>query len=133
MSRRLSVTALSLLAVCLALPSCSPRGRASQPSAVAEPARQFVALLAKGDFATAAASFDATMKQAMPPDKLGEAWGQLTAKLGAFQRQTGVRTATEQGYDVAYVTCAFASANADVKVVFDGAGQISGLWLLPSR
>jgi hypothetical protein len=71
------------------------------------------------------------MKQAMPAQKLREAWSSLTGQFGAFKRQAGVRTAKEQGFDVAYVTCEFEKGSASVKVVWDRAGQVGGLWVVP--
>jgi len=119
------------LGLCLVLVSCSQRKQAGQTGSVAEPAKQFVALLAKGDFSKAVTGFDGTMRRAMPAADLAKAWASLTAKLGAFQKQTAVRTAQEQGYDVAYVRCQFEKGDMDVKVVFSAAPQISGLWFVP--
>jgi hypothetical protein len=128
---RKSLAVLLLLFACVALSSCAHRALAPQPAAVEKQARQFVDLLAKGDFATAVASFDPTMKQRLPADKLAGSWKDLIAKAGAFRKQDGVRTAKEQGYDVAYLACEFERATLDVKVVFDQQGQVTGLWMVP--
>jgi hypothetical protein len=122
-----------LAAVAISLGSCGQGTQVSQSSDVTSRAKQFVDLLARGDFPGAAKDFDAAMKAAMTPGKLGEAWGSLTAKLGPLKEQTGVRTAREQGYDSAYVTCKFERGSAVVKVVFDSGRQVSGLWFLPSQ
>lgn len=121
------------LAICTVLCSCGQRRQVVQSPDVAELAGQFVELMAKGDFSTAVRNFDGAMKQAMSAEKLGEAWRSLTTQVGAFQRQAGVRTAKEQGYDVAYVTCEFENGSVAVKVVFDRAKQISGLWFVPPQ
>jgi len=123
---------LLALAACAVASSCAQRKAPGSP-AIEQPARQFVDLMAAGDFPTATGRFDDAMKQAMPADKLREAWGALLQKGGPFRSQSGVRTTTEQGYDVAYVTCQFANGAVDVKVVFDKAGRISGLWFVPAR
>ncbi len=125
--------AVGLLLACAAVCSCAHRASAPQPAAVEKQARQLVDLLAKGDFASAVASFDPTMKQAPPADKLAGAWNDVVAKAGAFRKQAGVRTGIEEGYRVAYVTCEFANAAVDVKVVFNRAGAVSGLWIVPHR
>jgi len=133
MTKYLWVAAL-LLGMSVVLTSCGPqREQASRSDDIAELGRGFVELLSKGDSATAVQSFDATMKQAMPAEKLAQAWTDLTGQLGAFKEQAGVRTATEQGFEVAYVRCEFERGAADVKVVFDGAKRVSGLWFLPAR
>jgi hypothetical protein len=116
------------------LTSCAPQQKeASQSADIAKWGAKFVELLSKGDSATAVQRFDATMKQAMSAQKLTQAWTGLTAQLGAFKKQAGTRTATEQGLDVAYVRCEFEKGSIEVKVVFDSAKQVSGLWFLPAR
>lgn len=133
MTKYLWVAALSL-GISVVLTSCGPQRRqASQSDDIAKLGGEFVELLSKGDSATAVQSFDATMKQAMPAEKLTQAWTGLTGRLGAFKKQAGVRTATEQGFDVAYVRCEFGKGSVEVKVVFDSAKQVSGLWFLPAR
>src|SRR5579871_3849632 len=96
-------------------------------------AKAFVDQLSKGDFATATQRFDATMQGALPADKLRETWQALVGQAGAFQQQVGTHTATTQGYDIVFVTCQFALARIDVKVVFDGKKQIAGLFFLPAQ
>jgi hypothetical protein len=121
-----------LLAMCVVLSSCG--GKAPAPSApssgLAAQAERFVDLLAAGDFQAAAKSFDPTMAQAAPPDKLAEVWKSLTDGGGAFQKRLSTRTTKEQGYDCAYVTCQFANKAMDVKVVFNPQQQISGMWFV---
>lgn len=96
-------------------------------------AKGFVELLAKEDFPGAVEDFDTTMKKAMPPEKLGEVWKSLIAQVGPFQREISIRAEKAGEYDVVFVTCAFERSTIDVKVVFNGAKQISGLWFVPSQ
>jgi hypothetical protein len=126
-----AICLLSLLALVVLGCGSTQNPSSSSASPVAPKAEQFVDLLAKGDYPAATASFDATMKQAMPAAKLQEAWQGLIAQAGAFQKRTAVRTAQEQGFDAAYVTCQFAKGPVDVKVVFSASGEISGLWFVP--
>jgi hypothetical protein len=133
MTKHLWVVALSL-GISVVLTSCAPqRKQASQSDDIAKLGGEFVELLSKGDAATAVQSLDATMKQAMPAEKLTQAWTGLTGQLGAFRKQAGVRTAAEQGFDVTYVRCEFEKGSVEVKVVFDSARRVSGLWFLPAR
>jgi len=124
---------LVLVVACTVGASCRKQAPPPQSSGIAPTAQRLVELLAKGDFTAAVADFDATMQQALPAPKLGETWRSVGAQFGAFKRQAGVRTATEQGFEVAYVTCEFERSKADVKVVFDRAGKIGGLWFLPAQ
>jgi len=101
---------------------------ASAAGVVSE-AKDFVDMLAKGDFVAATSKFDATMVGAMPPSVLEQTWNGVVAQAGPFKQQTGTRTATIQGFDTVYVTCQFERAPVTFKVVFNGSGQIAGLWL----
>ena len=93
----------------------------------------FVDLLVQGNYSEAVKKFDATMKEAMPADKLEEAWNSLITQVGSFKKQTGVRQAKEQWDDVGLVTCEFEKATLDIKVVYNSYQQISGLWFVPSQ
>ena len=95
-------------------------------------AKSFVIQLEKGDFVAAARPFDATMQKAMPAEKLSAAWQALVGQAGPFKQQVGSRAIKAQGYDIVFVTCEFALVKIDVKVVFDGQRQITGLFFLPA-
>ena len=108
----------------------------NEPSAtgnVQEAAKEFVELLVKEDFSGAARHFDDTMKGALPPAKLQDTWKSLKAQVGLFKRQVGLRTEKVQQYDIAFVTCEFERASVDVKVVFNSAMQIAGLFFVPPQ
>ena len=130
-NRRTFAVALCLAVATVCLTSCGRRQAGTDSSNVAARSAQFVDLLAKGDFEKAAEGFNAEMTQAMPAQKLQETWVSLTGQFGPFKRQAGVRMAKEQGFDVAYVTCEFEKGSANVRVVWDRAGQIGGLWVVP--
>jgi len=131
--KRSAASLLCMVFCAMSLISCDQREEASNSAALAKRATEFVELLASGNFTSAATHCDNNMRQGMPPEKLQEAWGGLIGTLGAFQKQAGVRTATEQGYDVAYVTCEFAKGTMAVKVVFNRDRQVSGLWFVPPQ
>lgn len=95
------------------------------------PAKDFVGMLAKGDYASAVVKFDETMKGAMPVETLEQAWQSLLGKTGPFEKIVGVSQRKEQGYDVVLVTCDFENTQLDVKVVYNDKKEISGLWFQP--
>ena len=97
------------------------------------PARGFIGMLAKGDFAHVYGKFDAAMKDAMPVEQIEGAWQSLQSQVGEFRDIVGVRQVKEQGYDVVYVTCAFEKGELDVKVVYNDRMEVSGLWFLPKQ
>jgi hypothetical protein len=122
-----SVLAVGLLAF-LVLGVC-PRPAAADPTAQAT---QVVAMLAKGDFAGVVKNFDDRMKKALPEAKLREAWKLVTDKAGSFKKQLKTRAekVTQEGqqYDLVTVSCEFSKAPVDVKVVYNAAGQVAGLF-----
>jgi pimeloyl-ACP methyl ester carboxylesterase len=103
-----------------------------KPGALERAARAFVQRLAKGEFAKATQSFNPAMLKGVPADELKKTWEQIVGKAGAFRKQLGTRAATEAKYDVVYVTCAFAKATLDARVVFDKDGKIAGLQFRPA-
>lgn len=123
---------VALLAVLLVVPfiSCEQEQTAGAPDLTA-PAKDFVGLLAKGDYASAVAKFDDTMKGVMPEVELEDAWQSLLGKVGPFQKIVGVSQKKQEGYNIVRVTCAFEKAELDVKVVYDSQKQVSGLWFVP--
>lgn len=126
--RRLTMALLLLCSVAAAQQS---EISASQP--LIDKAKAFVSLLAQGNFAAATADFDSTMKAVMPAEKLNETWKTVTAQVGQFREQAGVRTEKMAQYDIVYVGSIFEQANLDIKVVFDSASKIAGLFIVPSK
>jgi hypothetical protein len=121
------------LCVVMSLVSCEQKEEVPKAADVTPMAKDFVEMLIQGDYTAAVTKFDATMKEAMPADKLQEAWNSLITQVGPFKQQTGVRQAKEQGYDVVFVMCEFEKAALDIKVVYNSYKQISGLWFVPSQ
>ncbi|MCE9613831.1 MAG: protein kinase [Lentisphaerae bacterium] len=91
-----------------------------------------VAMLAGGKFAEARSEFDDAMRAAMPEAKLMEVWKQLADAGGKF---LGADSATRvEGVPdciCVYVPCRWERNRVDLKVVFNLAGQVSGLWITP--
>ncbi len=131
-SYRWSVPAVILLAVlsCVVLTNAqvTSQTKSREPKAMA---KEFVELLVKGRFSTAARNFDSTMEKALPAEKLKEVWKSTTGQAGAFKRQIGIRTEKFMGSDIVFVTCEFKNGPLDVKVVYNNKRQISGLWFVP--
>lgn len=117
---------------CLALMSIIALAGCGSKSSIAR-AESVVDSLTKGDYTSVTNNFDANMKSAMSPATLGQVWNALTTQVGAFKSRTGSRTEKAQGQETVYVTCQFEKATLDVKLVFDGSNQISGMWIVPSQ
>ncbi len=127
-----SVPILLLFAILLG--SSLPAVLASEPDPVLiEMAETFVDQLSRGEFEQAAEPFDATMRGAAPPEKLGEIWRNLLGSTGPFQAREGVRHEIAGQYWLIFVGCRFENRTLDIKVVFDGASRIAGMFFLESR
>ncbi|MEW6125877.1 MAG: alpha/beta fold hydrolase [Acidobacteriota bacterium] len=123
------------LILIFALIAHSSKAFAQQPAAsdeLTEIAKQLVASLVKEDFASVVKNFDDTMKRVSPEDKLRETWKAVIGQVGAFKNQYGVRKEKAAEFDAVVVSCEFALFAVDVKVVFNGQKQISGLFFLPA-
>jgi dienelactone hydrolase len=96
-------------------------------------AKAFVEHLSKGEFAKATKNYDTAMEKALPADKLEETWKSLIAQVGAFKRQTGLRTEHAAKYEIVFVTCEFEKASLDARVVFNSDKQITGLFFSESK
>ena len=132
-SYRWSVLAVVLLAVlaCVALTNARGTTQAEnkEPTALA---KELVRLLVEERFSVVTKNFDATMKAALPAEKLEEAWKATTGQAGLFNRQLGVRTEKYLSYDIVLVTCEFEKGPLDVKVVYNEKGEVSGLFFIPT-
>ena len=117
--------------ICLLLltPAAEPADNIATPEANA---RRFVTALQNGKFADAAADFDDTMRKVLPIEKLEGMWKAIVGKVGALENQLSVRTEKAEPYTIAFVTCKFAKATLDVKVVFDKQRKIAGLNFVPT-
>ena len=91
-------------------------------------AQTFIEQWATGEFAPAYERFDEAMKDAITEDQLKEIWAQLLLQVGAYQEQLSTRTLEQDGYLAVIVTTQFENAPIDVRVVFDAAGQMAGLF-----
>jgi dienelactone hydrolase len=125
------------LVVCAACGGATVQGTAEPPAPGAQVtsedvARQIVAELAAGRAAPVAARFDEAMAAAMTIEQLGELWQGLEGQIGAFQAQKAARVEKKDGFEVVTVTCAFARASVEVRVVLDAQGRIAGLFVRPA-
>jgi hypothetical protein len=96
-------------------------------------AQKFIEQWSTGEFTPAVERFDAAMKGAITEDQLKEIWAQLLLQVGAYQEQLSTRTLEQDGYLAVIVTTQFEKAPIDIRVVFDAAGQMAGLFFAPAE
>jgi predicted Ser/Thr protein kinase len=115
-------------------PSATPRAKEAAPNNSAALLQQsavaFTDLLAKGDFAKARAEFDATMTAAMSEQALATVWAQLAAGGGKYLGHDAPRQETFGEFIIVYVPCRWERTRLDLKVVYNKAGKVSGLWIV---
>ncbi len=97
-----------------------------------EIAEEFVRDMAEGRFAKATEHYDATMRTALPAEKLEAIWSQLEEKNGAVASFGKPRTGQIGTYELVYVPVVFERDRLDVKVVFDRKDRIAGLYFVPA-
>lgn len=122
---------ISALVLIISFISCGEKKDGPKVGDLTPLATEFVESLVKQDFANAVKNFDSTMKGMMSEEKLQEVWQGLLAQSGSFKKQTGVRQTQEQGFNIVFVTCEFEKSTINIKVVFNNANEISGLWFVP--
>lgn len=91
-------------------------------------ANQFAGYFTGGKASDAVKMMDATMRAAMPEATTAAYFAGLVEQLGAYGSVLRSKHAQEAGYNVVYVTLAFAKAEIDMKVVLDSRGNVAGLW-----
>ena len=112
---------------------CAQEKKAIEAPELEGLAKEFVELLAAEDFIEAAKRFDDKMKVALPVEKLQKTWDGLISQTGSFQKQLSVRVEEVKGNKYAVVTCRFEKSTIDIRVVFNMAKKVSGLWFAPGK
>jgi predicted Ser/Thr protein kinase len=90
---------------------------------------QFVELLIAGKFDDAIKWFDPTMSGAMNAQMLGMEWHQLDIG-GKFLGHDSPHMDQEAQFQCVFVPCRWEHNKVDIKVVFNSAGKVSGLWVV---
>jgi hypothetical protein len=94
------------------------------------PTRELIAALARKDFVAASRDFDETMRTALPPEKLADAWSTANAAFGDFVSIVRIRVEHWKGHWIVLARCGFSLHEAVVKVVYDRKSQVAGLFFL---
>ena len=96
-------------------------------------ARQFIDLVAKGDFTTANTYFDDMLKKIASPQKIEANWKAGTRDSGAFIKQLGARVVPQsKTQSLVYVDCLFEKATQSIMVSVSDQGTVVGFLFVPS-
>jgi hypothetical protein len=132
--RNIALTLVAILELLSSLAACGPTPTPG-PTPIADltvAARVFVDYLDNDRYQDAEAMFSSQFAQALPAAQLQGAWQAVLSAEGNFQAIYDTRVATEQNFDVVYVTCLFDKGPLDLRLVFDDQGQIAGLAFVPT-
>jgi dienelactone hydrolase len=126
---------IAVVVAVIAALGAQPRARARQtptpaPARVASAEAVLAALVAR-DFAAVVARFDATMKAALSEQALADGWAKMTAQTGAYVGHAAAAQQPRGGYAAVVIPCEFERGRIDVTVVFNAAGEVSGLSMRP--
>ena len=94
-------------------------------------AKAITDLLRQEHFDQVSSQFNDRMKAAMPTNRLGASWSHVTAHLGQFKSIKLVRK--DPDLDRVDVRCEFENGLMILRVAFDPAGKVGGLWMLPAE
>jgi len=95
-------------------------------------AEKFLNHLIKNETQDAIGMLDETMTKALPPDKLEKMWPMLQMQVGKYEEVQATRREEQGQYRIVFLTCRFKQTSLDVKVVFDKADKIAGLFFVPT-
>jgi hypothetical protein len=101
------------------------------PESMEASARAITDLLRQEQFKEVSTRFNDQMKEAMPADRLEGSWTHVMMHLGPFKNIRAARKDPE--FDRVDVRCEFENGPMIVRVAFDPAGKIEGLWMLPAE
>ncbi|HEV2521003.1 MAG TPA: DUF3887 domain-containing protein [Candidatus Acidoferrales bacterium] len=101
------------------------------PETMEASARAIADLLRQQQFDEVNSKFNNRMKEEMPSDRLRASWTHVMMHLGPFKSIKVARKDPES--DRVDVRCEFENGPMVVRVAFDLAGKVSGLWMLPAE
>jgi hypothetical protein len=76
-------------------------------------------------------AFHASLKTALPVEKISEVWKQVISINGPFEKVLSVNTGTDKGFDQIKMRCHFEKENATVETTFNEDDKIVGLFIKP--
>jgi hypothetical protein len=125
---RIGAAAMLLVATLATAPA-----RAQEPApGLEEVARAFAAEFFEGRDQQAYARLDQRMKELSPPEKLAQLREALRAQVGGLRSITRARRMEIRGMQAVVLACEFEKASLEMRVVFDAAGRVAGMFFAPA-
>ena len=114
---------ISLLALLLLLPQTN----------LVDRSKEVAGSLDKNEFEAVVAQFDEAMQKALPKDALEKTWNLLHKQIGSLKKTGKSRQVKSDPYEVVFVECEFERGKLELKLVYDKAEKIAGMFMLPAE
>lgn len=132
MKLRLTLRLLILIVMVQVIVQAQEPNSSKKPTPNGKKAQALVESLAKEDYAKATKDFNDEVKAKITVAKLEHIWSTILLQAGDFKKQVSAESSEvkEQGqtFEVVIVKCEFERAAVNVRVVFDAADQVAGLF-----
>jgi hypothetical protein len=106
-------------------------GLKRDPNRYTTTAKSILSSFEKGEYTVIPTYFDPHLKDGLTPAKLEASWKGLITQLGSYKGIAENHTEMYVGSTIIYCVCQFGERMVDFKTVFNGAGQVTGLFFLP--
>lgn len=103
----------------------------SQENKNIETSKQIIDSFQKNEYAQIVETFDSTMKEKLPTEKLKNVWDELSIKCGKLVNYTNITETKIENYHVVYILCHFEKINLKMKTVFNDENKVAGLFFIP--
>ncbi|MBM3944375.1 MAG: alpha/beta fold hydrolase, partial [SAR202 cluster bacterium] len=113
-------------------PAATPTQTSGPQESLEELAVRLVTMMSEQRFSEVVAHFDATMSQVMPVSVTGQAWSQIQAQVGTFQRVERTQVTPAGQYMVVTVTTVFSGLPINIEITFDASRKVAGLFFKPA-
>lgn len=108
-----------------------PAGTPDQDPYLDTLAMEWVGLLQRERFDSAAAEVAPSVSTQLNAESLGSAWRQITGRFGVLELLEPGSRVRQQGYDVVNLAGTFGGQAFTVRVVYDEARKVMGFFVLP--
>ncbi len=93
--------------------------------------KEVAVALDKNELDPVLAQFDDAMQKALPKASLEKTWGLIHKQMGSLKQTGKSRQVKTAPYEVVFVECEFERGKLELKLVYDEANKIAGMFMLP--
>ncbi len=109
----------------------SSAGQPGNTAILEKRAREILVLFDSGKYAEIVRMFDERLSKGLSPQKLEKSWKDLIYQVGSYQGLEQIKAEPYVGSTIIVCTGKFGDLLVDLKLRFNGAGQVTSLYFLP--